>query len=255
MYLLLLAPVFSIADEMPKNRYILGLKTVDFKYEEPGLMSDRGQLNGLAFIFQRSLHSESYIKAATEYIEGSTIYNGALQTNFGVTTPYSSTEKFRIINFEFMMGRTPLDSFWATYFGIGYRNTFDSKSGQYDYRRDITYYYYFAGLNPVIYSNPHMKASVNFEMSALLGGGAKTYLSDVSTTYQDVNFEFQNGYAFKIGTEIILFASEETEIFTDLSYKHWLLSDSKVEYIGNGSYGVEPHNATALLSFTLGYIF
>jgi hypothetical protein len=201
------------------------------------------------------MDAERNIKVVADYVQGQTFYNGALQTNNGITTPYTSTEQFRVINLELIMGRHPADSFWAYNFGFGYRNTFDSKTNQYDYRREITYYYLLLGVNPVIYTKNKIKSRLNLEYSSLMGGGAKTYLSDVSPSYSDVNFAFQYGAGLKVGLETFFTIFNNQQFMLDLSYKYWTLTDSKVEYIGNGSYGVEPHNTTGLTSITVGYVF
>lgn len=237
------------------EKFILGLHTVDFNYQEPGLMSDRGWLAGVAFQYHRLLSDDRLLKVAADYAQGSTLYNGALQTNTGNTTPYSSTEQFRVINLELILGNSLSDRGWAMTVGGGYRNTYDNKSGPYDYRRDITYYYLLVGLNSRLYDGGKIKSILNLEFSSLLGGGAKTYLSDVSSSYKDVNFAFKYGSALKVGVETTLPVFNEKEVLVDLSYKYWTLSDSKIEYVGNGSYGVEPHNNTALTSITVGYIF
>lgn len=278
LWWLLLAPAFSFAEETPSsdlgaqfpveaptkapaettspNRYILGIHTVDFNYQEPGLMSDRGRLNGLAFTYQYNMDTERNVKVVTDYVQGNTFYDGALQTNTGITTPYTSTESFRAMNLELILGRRPTDNFWAYTVGVGYRNTFDANdnANPYDYRRDITYYYLLMGVNPVIYNKNKIKSLLNLEFSSLMGGGAKTYLSDVSPSYRDVNFEFQYGAGLKIGLETFISLVDNHQFMVDLSYKYWTLGDSKVEYIGNG-YGVEPHNTTGLTSITVGYVF
>lgn len=262
----MLAPAFSFAEDPPvesttvlpepsPNRYMVGVHSVDFNYQEPGLMSDQGRLNGIALGFQRTFNTDRYFKITADYAQGDTLYNGSLQTNFGVTTPYSSTERFRVFNMEFLLGREPTDGSWPISTGIGYRNTYDNKTGQYDYRRDITYYYLIIGLNSPIYKNNNLKSILNLELSSLLGGGAKTYLSDVSTSYKDVNFEFQYGSALKAGLESYVTIFGDQQFLVDVSYKYWTLTDSKVEYIGNSSYGVEPHNTTGLFSITVGYVF
>lgn len=274
---LLLAPVFAFAEDTPPidlgaqvpvaptpapnlspaspNRYMVGLQSVDFNYQEPDLMSDRGRLNGISVNYLRTFDVERYFKFTADYVQGETFYNGALQTNNGITTPYTSTEKFRLINMEFILGRQRVDSIWGYTVGAGYRNTFDSKTNQYDYRRDINYYYVLLGLSPVIYNKHNMKSILNLEYSYLIGGGAKTYLSDVSSAYKDVNFEFQLGAAIKVGVETIITAFTDHQFMVDFSYKYWTLTDSKIEYIGNGSYGMEPRNNTGLMSITAGYVF
>jgi hypothetical protein len=247
------APAFP---KVYKEKFILGLQTVDFDYKEPGLMSDRGWLTGLNFQYHRPISSYDSLKASLDYVQGSTAYDGALQTNTGVSTPYSSTQQFRVINLEVLLA-SPLfnSSTWGMTIGGGYRNTNDSKTGQYDYRRNITYYYLLAGVNTSVYTNGKINSVGSFEISSLLGGGAKTYLSDVSTSYKDVNFAFQYGTAVKLGLETTLPIFTDKEVIVDLTYKYWTLTDSKTEYVGNGHYGLEPHNTTGLTSITIGYVF
>lgn len=233
---------------------MLGLYLVDFHYDEPGLMSDDGHLGGLAFSYQYDYSLDRYFKVDTNYSQGSTRYNGALQGQGGLT-PYSSTEQFRLMNLELTTGHPPGPSTWAFSYGLGYRNTYDSKTNQYDYRRDISYYYLILGLRPTMYQQGTTTSILAIEYNALLGGGAMTYLSDVNPAYQDVNFTFQGGSAYKLGVENYLTVFNDIKMFLDFSYKYWSLPDSVTKYIGNGKYGVEPKNHTGLFSITIGYIF
>lgn len=245
----------EIPTQASPNRFTLGLQIVDFRYREPSLMSDTGRLSGLAFTYQRAVTETRSAKVAVEYAQGTLAYDGALQSQTGNTTPYSSTDEFRVANLEFHWVNDPNDGGWGNSIGLGYRNTYDSKSGQYDYRRDITYYYWLFNLSRDIYEVNKVKSVLNLEMSILFGGGAKTYLSDVAPAYSDVNFAFQSGLGFKASIETTLPVFENKEMLVGLSYKYWTIADSKTEYVGNGAYGVEPHNNTALTSITIGYVF
>lgn len=247
------------APEIPQpgsQKFVVGLKTVDFNYNEPGLMSDRGWLSGLNFQYHRMMSETNTLIVSADYVQGSTVYNGALQTNTGNTTPYSSTEQFRVMSLEAAFS-SPISNSgtWGVLVGLGYRNTYDNKTGQYDYRRDITYYYTVLGLTAQLYNQGKIKAVGIGELNTLLGGGAKTYLSDVSSSYKDVNFAFRNGAAVKIGVETTIKDFIGKEILVDVSYKYWTVADSNVEYVGNNSYGLEPHNTTGLTSISVGYVF
>lgn len=247
------------APEIPQpgsQKFVVGLKTVDFNYNEPGLMSDRGWLSGLNVQYRRMMSETNTLIVSADYVQGSTIYNGALQTNTGDKTPYSSTEQFRVMSLEAAFSGPILNSnTWGAVAGFGYRNTYDNKTGQYDYRRDITYYYTVLGLTALLYNQGKIKAVGIGELNTLLGGGAKTYLSDVSSSYKDVNFAFRNGAAVKLGIETSIKDFIGKEILIDVSYKYWTVADSNVEYVGNNSYGLEPHNTTGLTSISVGYVF
>ncbi len=276
--LLIALPVFSFAEDVSPNfetegpvaapaeaseipqpdsqKFVVGLKTVDFNYKEPDLMSDRGWLSGLNFQYHRKLSETNTLIISADYIQGSTVYNGALQTNTGNTTPYSSTEQFRVMSLEAAFSASITNSpTWGILVGVGYRNTYDNKTGQYDYRRDITYYYTVLGLTAQLYNQGRIKAVGVGELNTLLGGGAKTYLSDVSSSYKDVNFTFRSGSAIKIGVETSIKDFIGKEILVDVSYKHWTVADSNIEYVGNSSYALEPHNTTDLTSLSIGYVF
>jgi hypothetical protein len=196
------------------------------------------------------------LKFSADYVQGNVAYDGFLVSTLGVKTPYQSTEKFRVMNLEVILsGPLSNSSVWGMTTGGGYRNTYDYKSGPYDYTRDISYYYLLLGVNAQIYSQGKIRSVASLELSSLLGGGAKTHLSDVSASYKDVNLTFQSGTALKLGVETTLPVFTDKEIIVDLSYKYWTVADSKSEYAGNGEYYIEPHNTTGLATLSVGYVF
>lgn len=130
----------------------------------------------------------------------------------------------------------------------------DANDGQYDYRRDINYYYVIYGLQFEALNNDRNILLVQVEVDNLVGGSVKTYLSDADSRYPDLDLQLRDGMAYKLGAEYYYNLANSAKILTEVSYKKWQVSESKAAE-ANGMYFVEPKNTTSLLSLTVGYLF
>jgi hypothetical protein len=247
----------TVAKAPSKSNYLLGARTVYFDYQEGDFMNDKGFLTGLAGGYFYQFMDNGLFRADGEFLQGGTKYNGGLQDSSGHTTPYQSEDKFRVMNFSgiAMFSSSMTESFvTAPFLGLGYRNTLDGKDNKYDYTRDITYYYLIYGAQFEFINDSRTLFLMNLELDTLLGGQALTKLSDVDSSYPDMNLEFKSGSAYKIGFEFYYTLPTAGKLMAELSYKKWQVAQSKPVAFGDG-YFVEPANTTALTSMTLGYLF
>lgn len=240
-----------------QSNFLLGARRVHFEYQEPDFMKTDGYLDGITGSYFYRWVEGIMFRTDGEYLTGNTHYEGGLQDNYGNQSDYKSEDKFRVINLSGVgMFRSRISDSFATnpFLGLGYRNTFDGKDGPYDYRRDITYYYMILGAQLELINNTAHVLLMNLELDSLVGGQAKSYLSDVDSRYPDPENEFRGGSAYKVGIEYYHTLPTIGKVMAEISYKKWQVGESKpVAY--QDRYFVEPENKTTLTSLSLGLFF
>ncbi len=244
--------------ERPKQKNPLGLSFVveNFDYEEPNLMGQRGLLPGIGATYFLNVGSRYMMRLDLHHVFGSANYQGGISGDGGTQT-YASKDQFSITEASgiFVIPSHLTKSFvTAPYFGFGYRITRDGKDNQYDYRREITYPYLRYGLQFDVVNTEYRQILIMAEINTLIGGSAKTHLSDVNSRFNDVDLEFQGGTAYKLGFEAYFQNEPKSKIMVGLSYKYWDVPQSKVAVSGS-RYFIEPKNNTKLTTLTTGYFF
>lgn len=246
----------SNADES-NNSYQVALKTTNFLFEEPELMQDHGQLSGVAIAFSHRMSEESLLGFQGEYISGQTSYDGSLMDDGERLT---AKDNYRIYALEGMWIRNSMvpEMFKISPFlGLGYRNTFDGKDNDYDYRRENVYVYGIAGAEIELAESRGILLLAKGQFNFLVGGQNKSYMTDAydSDVYPDVELKFKSGQAFKLGLEMHYTLPNKNKLQADVSWTEWRVGDSETFQVAENKYLVEPNSKTTLTSLSLGYIF
>ncbi len=254
----------TVATETPPaaqesaSKYLVGLRSTSFVYEEPSVMNSKGLLTGAAASYFYQVTNGVLLRADGEFLTGKTQYRGSLSDFAGKTIPYSSEDRFRIMNFSTVgvVASNFTSSFvTAPFLGFGYRNTFDDKDGKYDYRRDITYYYLIYGLQFEVMNTQERSLILQAELNNMISGRCKTYLSDVNSKYPDLDLKQKSGMAYGLGLEYFHTLKTGGKLLTGLAYKKWQVPESEYYKYSDNLYFVEPENTTSLTSVTVGYLF
>lgn len=246
----------SFSDKSPVS-FLLGYRYVNVAYDEGDIMNQKGDLSGLGAALFYRLSPRSLLRMDGEYLTGSLTYSGAISDGYS-RTAFSAKDEFVVksLSAVYVSSSDWTSSFVTSPFiGLGYRDTLDNKSGEYDYTRDITYNYLILGTQFEVVNDRTKLVMITAELNLLFAGGAKTYLSEVNPNYRDIDLKFKSGNALKLGVESFFTVFETHRIAAEASYKVWNINQSTTEQASDFAYFIEPANKTALTSLTLGYLF
>jgi len=196
----------SVAEPLPKHIWEFGTEISHIKYEEPGIMEDKGMMYGL---------SGSYT------FHDGIMFNGEARLSFG-QVDYESSETGSIDNiddyifeirgvlgYDFTVAETSSrTSILSPYIGFGYRYLNDDSSGMTSttgargYERESNYYYSPLGLwINTIYEKWSFGLMIEYDI--FWYGLQKSHLSDAVAGINDVENDQDEGYGLRGSFKIV----------------------------------------------------
>ena len=242
------------------NPYSLRLGRVNYKYEEPKLMSIQGTLYSLGTAYRRDLERPTipmWFAVDFEAYIGKLTYDGGL-TN-GVTT-IAITEKTND-QIYFLQG----------FFGTSFFNSStkslevsagpslwilrDKIDGTGSYHREINQLLLHVDGDYKIKRGEHISLTAGLQLNLLLFGMVKSKLSDIDASLGDLTNIQTSGHGYKLHAAFEYATSGWTP-FLDVYYRHWNIGDSNTADSTTGTTrGKEPANNTKMLGLNLGTKF
>ncbi|MFN3696717.1 MAG: hypothetical protein ACK4VO_04685 [Pseudobdellovibrio sp.] len=245
--------------DRPLMKVHLGVIGQNFVYREPDIdITDSGRLTGLEAMLQYSLKLDLYLRGHMQFLTGNLKYDGHLMNS---NAAYETNNDYKIREFKGDVSiKTDLsqDTDIFFYVGLGRKETLQANNPneKADYARDITYNYYSLGSFVNVVVNEQMNLVFDASFESLLSGGVYTHLSDVSSSYEDVNLKFISGNS--IGGDINLnyrVTSSDT-LTAKLGMRRWIVDRSEYTYSKQeNAYFYEPKNTTQITTLGLGYLF
>jgi hypothetical protein len=212
----------------------------DHAYKESKL-TEKGKLSGAQGELGLGLMGTLAISAAGEYISGDPTFVG--DTLDEKTVNARSNDYMRDLRLlaHFYLGQFVLSG------GVGRR--YWSADIENSYRQNTQYDYY-----PVMLTYTRRPFYIRFENDFWKGGKNTTFMSDVSSTRDDVRFNKikGTGYGAEVGVIIPTAVGIDTRVF--VSYHKWDIKESEDQSDGVANLSV-PSNDTTTLQFGIGLIF
>lgn len=244
----------------PKNWSVsANLESASFNYKEPGVMNENGVLNGVSGQVQYFENSTLWFMGNGTYLSGSAEYNGSLQDE--KKTPIKSTDNYKVLDIAakaLLITDLAVDNKVSLFLGLGRRITEDlDDASPNDYYRKHIYNYYSLGVHVVVPHDELTASVIQAGIDTMFSGTTETKLSDVDSSYPDINLKFNGGNALNFEWQLSRIYNG-LNLFAGLAYKKWTLARSDVatvEFRGETAYFVEPKNETSTIAFKLGAQF
>ena len=252
----------ALNDYYPKmNQLEIGGNIMSYKYEEPGVMHNKGALSSLSLAITHRTQKNAAIATVDQVLlNGNSINVLKLETEVGAgLVDYESQSTGQMDNnddfFFEARGLLGVDApisdttFLLPYFGLGYRYLKDdsagktSSTGHLGYLREQHYVYIPIGLTITKHLNTIYNFGINFEYDYLAYGKQQSHLNYV------LDFTQKHGFGLR-GSFRITKKMEKTSLFCQPFVRYWNIEDSSVVA---GYY--EPKNDTTEIGLKLGAIF
>ena len=250
---------------LQRKQYDFGAEVYNYKYEEPGLMETEGVFYGFRLGFtDHTWVSDSpqsppadgglMFRADGRLAFGQVDYEGGIvDLNTGNVLPY------RMDNIDDWLfeGRLVLGNDWlrqsalhTVYAGIGYRYLNDDSSfDPSGYERESNYLYIPVGY---LFDGGHSAGwSLGFgaEFDLFLVGNQRSYLSDVSLAYSDVDNRQDSGYGYRACIKI-QHKSKKGIFVIEPFIRYWDIDDSEFSVETFGTV-YEPANETTEIGISI----
>lgn len=211
----------------------------DFKYKEPGVMSEHARFAGIRGEVGVNLFGGLGVSAGGEYADGHTDYDGA--TFSGTPVKTITNDYLRQTQFlaHYTMGAMVFSAgqaerYWYNDLVISYR-----RRTRYNY---IPLYFTYRG-GPVYFRVEH---------DIWQKGWNKSHMHDVSAASNDVEFKLGDGKGYGAEIGYVIQGPISTRIF--LAYHKWDVKESDIQWDGT-QYLIEPKNNTTEVKLGLGIMF
>jgi hypothetical protein len=246
----------SLPRSKAPHTWEIGPEISYIKYKEPDVMSQRGPMYGIDAAY--SYHNGVMIKVAGRYSYGKVDYQNSSTLN---NIDDSIFEIRTLGGYDFKIS----SSFTMTPFiGVGYRYLKDDMSGRITstgakgYLRESNYYYSPVGIEAVNVFDKGWSAGVILEYDYFWKGMQKSYLSNVSAGYNDIENNQNSGYGVR-GSVIIKKQTDRVFYVIEPFVRHWNIDKSDVQnvtYYGTViDRGLEPKNESTEIGvkFMIGF--
>lgn len=257
----------SLSNERQEQRLRLSLGTVNYKYEEPGVMKISGQMSQLAgeYRFHLAPTTPMFIAIESSFtFSGSNKYDGALQNlDTGAITPKTDSSRDYIIETRGLYDVTLINGYAQNvdaFAGLGIWALYNKVSGEGSYGRQATYLYLPIGTTYSVRFN-RVLLSLTGEYDLYLAGQTTSNMTDLGGSDDIVHQQNSgSGWRAKFGGE---YKFNKWSLLAGVYYQAWNIAQSEVTNVtirkSNGSTRpgtvVEPANRTALTGITLGARF
>ena len=238
---------FAVPASANVHKFALGAEGFSYKYREPGVMADKGNLYGVSGEYSYAWSNGIFIQPELRYAYGKTSYRSHRTGRMGRHTPN------HLVETRFLTGYTHSFSPTLTitpFIGLGYRYKRDesagmvSSTGHYGYHRESNYLYIPIGLKANQQLGEKCALEGSTEYDVFIGGRQHSHLPSGS-----VSNDQHHGYGAR--AELLLstkFTTSKLAVGPFINY--WKIKDSKVE---SGVY--EPRNTTTELGVKIKYTF
>lgn len=219
----------------------IGLSLSSYQYQEPGLMSSKGNKMGLDLNTTNVLQGEQFVRGDLRYAFGSVDYNGSGSAS-GQPDWYIETRV--LVGKDWAIN----DAVLSPYTGFGYRYLFNdargiTSTGAVGYRRESNYFYLPIGVSHRMALNDPARLVSTLEYDHLLAGKQVSRLSDAGLGYGDVKNNQNKGYGLKFS---VMYEKDKWAIGPYAHYWNIGKSDTALLF-QNGTLvgtGWEPENNT-----------
>jgi hypothetical protein len=245
--LLLALPAFA-QDTLPVkvHTFEVGLETYYMKYEEPGLMENKGWMYGVtgSYTYHNRLMARLEARVAMGEVDYSSVNTGSDE---GISD--KAFEARGLLGYDFRVGAWLL----TPYIGIGYRYLNDdsqgtvTSTGHLGYERESNYYYSPLGIEAVVPLNERWRLTLTGELDLFWSGKQKSHLSGAVSGLNDIENDQNKGlgargslsFQRKLGTTTMSFGAFA---------RFWWIDDSEYCPITQGGAllrnDLEPENRT-----------
>lgn len=184
----------AFAGQLKKHNAEFGPEVYHFRYEEPGLMEDKGWFYGINGSY--TYHNKLMLKAEGRFSYGQVDYTSSGSGSIDNIDDY-------VFEFRGMGGYdfpASENSFVTPYIGIGYRYLNDDASGRisttghYGYERESNYIYSPVGIKLIADLQSSWSVGATAEYDIFWWGKQISYLSDVSRGYNNIENRQKKGY-------------------------------------------------------------
>jgi hypothetical protein len=250
---------FIKEDDINKSKHSLafGTEISYIKYEEPGLMEEKGEMYGLVFSY--AYHNKLMAKIEGKFSYGEVNYDGSLggKPLTIKRIPDFMAELRWLLGYDFVIKDTVTIT---PNFGVGYRylqdNSQDRSSGGYE--RESNYIYLPVGVETVARLGGGWSLGGTAEFDIFVWGRQISYLSDADPGFWEVENEQMKGYGAR-GSVFIAKKFEKVGFVIEPFIRYWNIResmDADVVYDGYiKGYGVEPNNNSTEIGCKLAVTF
>jgi hypothetical protein len=251
---------FVMEDDLNKKKHSLafGTEISYIKYEEPGIMEEKGEMYGLFFSY--AYHDKLMAKLEGKFSYGEVDYQGGTWGGDPLTIkriPDFMLEIRGLLGYDFKIENAVTIS---PYSGIGYRylqdNSQDRSYGGYE--RESNYVYIPAGVEAVADLGKGWSLGMAAEFDLFVWGRQISYLSDVDSGYWEIENEQVKGYGAR-GSVFIAQKGDKFGFMIEPFIRYWNIKESSDAYIVYDGYavgyGVEPNNNSTEIGCRLAVTF
>lgn len=243
--------------EKQKHFFVFGPEISYIKYEEPGLMEEKGMMYGIVGSY--AYRNKLMLKAEGKFAYGQLDYEGA--TWGGTPLTIKSIENYMwefrgALGYDFAVKAITI----TPYLGIGYRWLQDNTQEKYigGYQRESNYLYLPIGVEAVVNLGNGWSLGAAGEYDVFLWGKQISYLSDLDPGFNDPENKQTKGYGVR-GSITLAKKGEKAGFIIEPYIKYWKIEDSDVElltYYGTPfSYVLEPENNSTEIGCKLAITF
>ena len=226
----------------------IALSFSSYEYQEPGLVSLKGNKIGLDMLATQVLQNGLFIRGDLRYAFGAVDYNSN-------GTGSASGEPDWYIETRALVGK----DWWvqgmvlSPYTGLGYRFLFNdsrgvTSTGASGYRRESNYVYLPVGISDRLRLTEQSSLESKLEYDYLLSGRQISRLADTGLGFSNVTNNQSTGYGLKLS---VMYQKNNWAIGNYLHYWNIGRSDSTILYRDGTVYGTawEPKNNTVEFGF------
>ena len=252
------APVVAVVEQQQQKHFFkFGPEISYIKYEEPGLMEEKGMMAGIVGSY--AYHNYIMLKAEGKLASGLLDYDGHYQNGDPLTIkdiPNYMLEFRGLLGYDFAAKPITI----TPYLGIGYRWLQDNaqKESLAGYKRESNYIYLPVGLEFAANLGNGWSLGVTGEYDFFLWGKQISYLSDYDHGYNDIENKQTKGYGIR-GSISIEKKWEKVGFVIEPYAKYWNIDDSDWQPITDHgviiNYGREPKNNSTEIGCKLAVTF
>jgi len=215
--------------ETPEKNWKIGGQVASYRYVEPGLISHSG------FLIGASAEGFSHLSPTwkgiffADALLGKLNYDGAVcDVNTEICSDYSSKTNDFILRLSYRFEYALQDNIHL-FVGPGVRYLVDKGDESVFYTRVGTYFFLPIGANYDVELGGDSSLQFDFEYDVFLAGRMHSQLSDVNSTYGDIDHQQSSGSGHKITVNYLFNKKDENPLTLGLFYENWTVGASNAE--------------------------
>ena len=234
----------GFAESLQRHAFELGAELSYIKYEEPGVMEEKGVMSGFSGSY--TYYDNYMLKAEGRFSVGQVDYEGQLSDG----TPYNiddiddyMLELRGLAGYGFPVFES---SVLTPYVGLGYRYLNDDLSSDpAGYERESNYFYSPIGIESSTPMENGWVVGLTLEYDYFWKGIQISHLSDFSSAFNDVENDQNDGYGLR-GSVKFKKEIEKLNLIIEPFIRYWDIDrseDATITFAGAvWGYGYEPEN-------------